>query len=471
MRNVSRFLLSGLLLAQLFFAFPAVAADWLYTVRPEDKLWGLAEKFCGTHARWRDIAEYNQIANPTNLKPGSRIRIPLKWLIEEPAVVRVVYARGDVRIKHRSLVSTATAAATTDGNSTATAENADELADSVVPPFTEIVGAELGIGSQVITGPQSYANVAFADGSTMQIGPDSEVQFDTLSAYRDTGMVDSRVRINRGSGASEVKPQEGPGSVYRIATPLGVAAVRGTEFRTRTVDGANFVETTGGAVDFMVASSTSNVASGFGLKADASGVAVEKLLEPPQLSAEQTYNVNDSFVWKSLVGAATYLVHIYNGPDLAEVSAQLSAPDAEIALASLGPGSYVLGVRGIATSGVQGLEAIQAITVQNILAAPANVTVKQIRRSPELKVSWDGVSGATDYRVVATPLGGGTPHVQTTAATQQQLTDLAPGIYRVSVQASSPDLAGEVSAVEEQRVRAPFNWGLGTVLAAIAVVL
>jgi len=173
----------------------------------------------------------------------------------------------------------------------------------------------------------------------------------------------------------------------------------------------------------MVASSTSNVASGFGLKADASGVAVEKLLEPPQLSAEQTYNVNDSFVWKSLVGAATYLVHIYNGPDLAEVSAQLSAPDAEIALASLGPGSYVLGVRGIATSGVQGLEAIQAITVQNILAAPANVTVKQIRRSPELKVSWDGVSGATDYRVVATPLGGGTPHVQTTAATQQQLTE------------------------------------------------
>jgi len=181
--------------------------------------------------------------------------------------------------------------------------------------------------------------------------------------------------------------------------------------------------------------------------------------------------VNDSFVWESLGGAAEYLVQIYNGPDLAQVSSQLSVPDPEIALASLGPGSYVLGVRGIAASGVQGLEAIRTIAVQNILAAPANVTVKQVRRTPELLVSWDEVADATDYRVVATPVGGGTPHVETTTATQQQLTGLAPGKYSVSVQASSAELAGEVSASEEQRVREPFNWGLGTVLLAIAVVL
>ena len=53
-----------------------------------------------------------------------------------------------------------------------------------------------------ITGSESYANIQFADGSVMRISPDSEVVFDTLSAYRDTGMVDSRVRISRGSGAS-----------------------------------------------------------------------------------------------------------------------------------------------------------------------------------------------------------------------------------------------------------------------------
>ena len=464
MRNISRLLLPMVLLVQLFTALPAAADDWLYTVRPGDKLWGLAEKFCGTHARWRDIADYNQIANPTDVDPGTRIRIPLKWLIEEPAVVRLVYARGDVRIKHRSLAPAAE-------NQAAAAENPEQSNESAVTPFTGLVGTELGIGAKVITGPQSYANVVFADGSTMQIGPESEVQFDTLSAYRDTGMVDSRVRINRGSGNSEVKPQNGPGSVYRISTPLGVAAVRGTEFRTRSVDGANFVETTGGAVDFIVADSTSNVASGFGLKADSNGVAVEKLLEPPQIGTAQTYNVNDKLVWDSLAGAAEYLVQIYNGPDLAEVNGQLSAPNSEIALASLGPGSYVLGVRGIATSGVQGMEAIRKITVQNILAAPANVSVKQIRRSPQLLVSWDGVAGATDYQVVATPVGGGTPHIETTKATQQQLSGLAPGKYNVSVQASSADLTGEASALEERRVRAPFKWGLGAILLAAAAVL
>lgn len=493
MRNLSQLLLSFVLLLQVAVSSSVsaseaaaaaaaealtdetvaegVAAEWIYTVRPEDRLWGLAEKFCGTHSRWLDIAEYNNLPDPTNLAAGTRLRIPLNWLIEEPAVVRVVYARGDVRIVHASALAAVTAVATAGNSSAAAANNPQEMLESFVKPFTEIVGAELGIGSKITTGQQSYANVAFADGSTMQIGPDSEVQFDTLSAYKDTGMVDSRIRINRGSTASEVEHQDGPGSVYRISTPLGVAAVRGTEFRTRSVDGANFVETTGGSVDFIASTGISNVAGGFGLKADATGTSVEALIDPPRITAAKTYGVSDNLVWEAQGDAAHYLVRVYSGPDLSEVLAQASVPDTQYALASIGPGSYVLGVRGIAASGLQGLEAIQALTVRNMLAAPAKVKVQQVRRTPELLVKWEGVAGASEYRVVATPLAGGEPIIETTNATEQQLTGLARGKYSVSVEANAPDFVSGVSEPEQRRVRGPFNWGWGALLLPFAFVL
>lgn len=453
MRSVFRLLLLFVLLAQVFAAPKAQADDWLYTVRPQDKLWNLAEKFCGTHTRWRDLASHNQIPNPLNLRAGTQIRIPLEWLIEEPALVRVVYARGDVRIEWAR-----------NGN------QADKAADGSGTEL-QVQGAELGIGSRVLTGQESYANVQFADGSILQIGPESIVQFDTLSAFRDTGMVDSRIRIDRGSGASTVESQKGPGAVYRISTPLGVAAVRGTEFRTRSENGTSFIETVGGAVDFVAPTGKRSVERGFGLKADVSGVAVEELLPPPALFAPQPYGAHESVNWQSLLGAASYLVQVYSGPDLAQVLTQAEASDTRFALASLSPGAYVLGVRGVAASGLQGFEATQTLTVKRAIEAPQNIRVSQLRRQPELLVTWDSVSGATGYEVVATPLAEGTPLVESTAATEVRFTGLEPGKYSVHVQAQSADLQGAVSAPVESRIRRPFNWGLGVVLLAIAVVL
>lgn len=469
MRYPIRCLIPLLLLSQLFLAPSASAADWLYTVRPGDKLWTLAEKFCGTHTRWRDIASHNQLANPLSLRPGDQLRFPLEWLIEEPAVVRIVLVRGDVRVEHSGASNGRTLASSRSGTGAGAIEAAE--ADSGAAETIGLEGAELSVGAKIITGVESYANVVFADGSSMKIGPESEVLFDTLSAYRDTGMVDSRVRINRGSGASAVELQRGPGSVYRISTPLGVAAVRGTEFRTRATEETSFVETIGGAVDYIAAAGTSKVERGFGLKADASGVAVEQLLAAPLLAAPRTYGANESVSWQALTGAANYLVQIYSGSDLAEVLAQATVANDEFALASLESGTYVLGVRGVAASGLQGLEATQSLTIQNALPAPRTVRVKQVRREPSLLVSWEPVEGASNYSVVLTPLEGGVPLIDSTMATQLQFSNLDLAKYSVSVQASSSEIQGVVSEPAEARVRRPLNWGLGAVLLGIVIVL
>jgi len=426
------------------FAPKAAAADWLYTVRPGDRLWTLADKYCGAHTYWQALAKHNELTQPTRLVPGSTLRFPLDWLIEVPAAVQVIYTLGDTRY----LLAGST--------------EAKKL----------MRGDSLSIGQTLITGADSYASVQFADSSIMRIGPDAEVVFDTLSAYRDTGMVDSRVRINRGAGSSEVRPQNGPGSVYRISTPLGVAAVRGTEFRTRSNADASFVETTGGLVEYISQAGSTDVAKGLGLKSSSAGVVVEKLLDPPVLNASRPYGGHESLEWAGLAGAANYLVQVYSGPDLAEILSGASVASPEYALASLAPGSYVFGVRGIAASGLQGYEATQALTIHASLAQPTDLKIRQIRRQPDLSVSWQAVAGATDYRVVASPSGGGAPIVETTDTTEVQLQGLAYDTYSVSVQARNGQIEGDSTAPVEQEVQPRRRfWGAGGVVLALVLAL
>ena len=425
-------------------AAKAASADWLYTVRPGDKLWELADKYCGAHTFWQDLAKHNELSQPTRLVAGSTLRFPLQWLVEVPAAVNVIYTFGDTRYL--------------DAGST----EAKTLGR----------GDSLTIGQTLITGSDSYANIQFADGSVMRISPDSEVVFDTLSAYRDTGMVDSRVRISRGSGASEVRPQTGPGSVYRISTPLGVAAVRGTEFRTRADGAASFVETTGGAVEYISSNGSTDVSKGFGLKSSSAGELVEELLEPPLLNAARPYGGNESLKWAGLAGAANYLVQVYSGPDLSEVLAGASVSAPEFTLASLSPGSYVFGVRGISASGIQGFEATQSLTVLSGLAAPANLKIRQLRRQPNLNVSWQAVAGATDYRVVASPSGGGAPIVETTQSTEVQFEGLDQDTYSVSVQALNDEIEGETTSPVDKEVQPRRRfWGVGGVVLALLIAI
>ena len=440
-------------LGATFMAPGAQAADWLYTIRPGDKLWNLADKYCGAYTYWQDLAKHNNLSQPTRLQAGTRLRIPIEWLIEVPAAVELIYTLGDVQYIR--------------------AQNQSKTASQPAASQTIAKGSTLSIGDTLITGPESYANVRFADGSVMQIGPDSELVFDTLSAYRDTGMVDSRVRLNRGSSASEVKKQTGPGSEYRISTPLGVAAVRGTEFRTRAEAGDSFVETVGGAVEYVSGSVNTPVSKGFGLKASSQGLMVEELLEAPAFASSsiRPHASDESLRWTGVAGAAAYMVQVYSSPDLSSILTGAKVPGPEYALASLAPGNYVFGVRGIAASGLQGYEVTQAIRVKPTLTAPAGLRVWQPGLGAELRVQWDLVDGASDYRVVVTPTGGGSAIVKNTDTNELLVQDLPKETYTVSVQALDGEIASPVAPAEEQSVRRRRPWSIGGMVLALLLAI
>jgi len=434
--------LALLALCWTLFTAPAVSAqDWLYTVRPDDRLWALADKFCGDPSRWQALAQYNQLANSTDLQVGSQLKIPLDWLIEQPAVVQLVYFRGDVRVVTNSV---------------------EQMA---------IRGHQMIVGSVLTTGADSYANIRFADGSSMQIGPDSEVAFDTLSAFRDTGMVDSRIRINRGSSNSTVEPQRGPGSVYRISTPLGVAAVRGTRFRTRADGEISFVETTEGAVEFIAPGGSSDIDLGYGLKAAASGVSIEELLPAPELAPEPVYDNNGAVSWEPLKKADEYIVRIYASPAMQQVIAQAKVPEPEYQLAGLGDGSYAFGVRAVAASGLQGFEGTQPLKVAMVLPAPSDIRTRHIWGSRDVSVSWEAVPRATRYAVIATPAAGGEPVQLETTDTSVRFEKLAHAKWDITVRAFADEHQGELSDSQGQSVSRRILWLVGGLLVAGVVAL
>ena len=58
--------------------------DWFYTLRPGDDLWQIALRYCGSGNQATAIAAHNGLQNPTQLRAGQRIAIPVAWLAFAP---------------------------------------------------------------------------------------------------------------------------------------------------------------------------------------------------------------------------------------------------------------------------------------------------------------------------------------------------------------------------------------------------
>ena len=144
------------------------------------------------------------------------------------------------------------------------------------------------MGDSVITA-EGAVLVQFADTSELAIQPNSEVLFNKLTAFGPAGMVDTHLRFAYGRGNARVQPQN-RGDRFRIQTPQGIAAVRGTEFRVghRSEENASNSETLEGLVAFLRPDQNTDLPAGFGVAASARGVVKETLLDAPQWLDQET---------------------------------------------------------------------------------------------------------------------------------------------------------------------------------------
>lgn len=316
---------------------------WVYTVRPGDTIWDLAERHTTSVLNWKRLQQLNRLPDEPALlmRSGRKLRFPLSILKHQPASAQIVQIQGQA-----SLV---------------------RAADNSRHPVTP--GMQLHSGDQVQTAADSNLLIRFADGSELLVSANSDLRMDSLSAYGTTGMVDTRIRLQGGQVDTQVQPNRGPGSRYEIITPAAVAAVRGTNFRVSSEHDQPVTrsEVLEGKVGVSGAGATQLVPAGFGLVAKA-GTPPEKprpLLPAPDLATVETLQqrLPLNFAWAETPKASAYRFQIAADAGFKSLLADGTTPTHRAFWKDLPDGDYVLRVRAIDADGLEGLNATQAFRV------------------------------------------------------------------------------------------------------------
>lgn len=356
-----------LFLIGLAWCGTASTAEWTYTVRPGDELWNVAARYCGSASFAARIARENGLANDALIRPGMRLSIPVAWLVRQPATAEVTAVNGEV-----FLLEPTRRQAT--------------------------VGMVIDMGQRLLTGAGA-AIVTFADDSTLQVSADSEVLFNVLTAYGDTGMVDTNLRFSRGRSTARIH-RAVQGSSFRISTPSGTAAVRGTEFRVGVGADKTLTETLEGEVAFRQGQEIA-LPAGYGVVAGAAGLSREPLLEAPVwISTGGEFALGAELDWQPVPGAQAYrlLAFAASGPRNPRLESVVDMP--RLRLMGLPPGPHVLSVRAISASGLEGFDASLAVQVRN--PAPRPVVADEHLHGAT-RLAW--VSTAAPYRVQVSATG------------------------------------------------------------------
>lgn len=328
------------LLGLLLCLWPGIATtaysqEWIYTVRPGDNLWNIAADYLTRMDYWRRLQALNQVADPQQLPPGMKLRIPVTWLKGQPTAARVLSVQGTAEVKVAFTGQTMTV-------------TADLLLHS---------------GDEIRTGSDGNVNVEFGDGSRLLVQANSFLVMDTLSAYGDANMVDTRLRLQQGRVDNQVTRRRSPRTRYEILTPAATSAVRGTRYRLSmdAGDATARTEVLEGAVELRGTRQIRTVTGGFGALAEiGKPPAAPVPLLPPPVAADLPPVVTHSPIqlsFPALKGATAYRAQIAPTAqfetllfDAVSVNPVVRGPD-------LPDGDYALRIRGIDAKGLEGHDA------------------------------------------------------------------------------------------------------------------
>jgi len=358
---------------------PSQAQDWLYAVRPGDTLWDLCLTYTTRPNCWQTIGEANNVKYARRIPPGTIIKFPIDWLKVIPEPVTITFFRGQVHFK-------------------TTVNQELEKASA---------GKKLAIGTTVIVGENSAATLKFADGSLLILDENSELELNALSANGAKGMVDSRLRLKKGSATTRVPERENNRIRFQIETPGAVAAVRGTNFRVSAKLDENNVEVTQsevieGAVDIATSVDNQLVGRGFGIivnRDQAAPPPVELLPAPEWKNTPDIQMENLRSEWQGVEGASEYRVELLADSENADLIESHRVTATNFRWNNVKEQCYKISVRAIDSQTLQGLPTIKRICVEPLFAGPD--LEGQLKKTDEktLQISWQGIDRASSYEV------------------------------------------------------------------------
>ena len=418
-------LVMGLCFAGIAFAqAQPPGAVWGYKVKPGDRLVDIAKTYQKKPDEWKQLQQRNGVTEPKLLTPGKQLNIPVGELKQGNPVAEAVLVHGDVQ----------------------------RLDKSGQPMGKLSSGDILKMGDRLQTSARSTLTIRFADDSRMLVTEKSTIDLTSLVNYGKTGMADTKVQVLEGGTDSQVTPQRGPAARYEIGTPAINLAVRGTGFRIQ-VDGSSGETRT--EVDEGLIAGTANgqqalIGRGFGLIAEPGKPlgAPQALLPAPQLEPRDDVigKLPVQFAWQSLAGAQQYRLQL-----LAQVQgAEAIIEDAllqttRVQWDDLPDGDYVLRIRGVHASGLEGLNAVKAFALRTKPEPPKLTFPGDGQRSTGSKISfrWDAATEAHSYRFQV--------------AEDERFAQMV---------ALVPNIAGDVGAVLLALPPGPYFWRVASVTRA-----
>jgi len=308
---------------------PPTGLDWIYTARAGDTVQSVAQTYLLQPERWTDLLRHNKLRNDGFLTSGTILKIPVSLLKNYPKPATLLETSGQVWYRKA-------------------------FTHSYVPA---IKGLKLSVGDEIKT-LQGKARIVFADGSKLRINSKSIIIFNKLTHFGETGMVDVRLRLNKGGIKTRVTPRKGPASRYEVSTPSAVAAVRGTSFRIRVIDAYTITEVTEGRVQVENASSDALLQKGQGISVTSGGnLQPVKLLPPPLIRGlpDTIGKLPLTISWQAIQGAKSYRIEVFrNDPHALPLISERRQTNS-LSLKALANGKYWLNVWAVDMANIEGL--------------------------------------------------------------------------------------------------------------------
>ena len=325
--------------------------EWRYSLQPGESLEEVASDLLAPGFTSQQLAQHNRIGNTALLKGGDRIRIPLHWLKRqpEPATVSAASGQGHVRLAGTGQTLPLEA------------------------------GTQLRAGDEVVTQSGS-ATLRLADGSLVRVHSNTRLILNRLTQYGRSGMVDTRLRLERGQVSTEVKPLVEGGARFEIETPSAVAAVRGTRFSLESHLGISRLRVTQGMVAFGPVGKTQPIPAGYSATVDARSsrdLEIRRLPPAPETQAlpGRLTKLPATLAWTPN-GAPAHQLDVFDAETGHPVLSR-RIQDTSVELGQLDNGRYRVQVAALTSSGVPGMPseqeidiALQALAAELVSPAP-----------------------------------------------------------------------------------------------------
>ena len=381
-RHLNGACLRGLVACALlmYLSLAHSANDFLYTVQPGDHPWNIAQRFLKGASYGQQLSRLNRIANDHRLQPGTQLRIPSEWLKLQSSRVRLQAVQGDAVVLSGAAGSHAA-----------------------------VQGEILPAGSSLRTAARASATLEFEDGSRVLVRQDTEVR---LVQSQQRVLSESRLfnlELLYGALENIVKPDADPTARFEIRSPSAVAAVRGTQFRVSATSQQTWAEVIDGSVLVSNGAGQSAISAGSGTFTEAGRAPGSPipLLAAPDLSAipERLERLPIDWPLPAVAGAVRYRTQIAPDERFEVITSDEVSTPARLRALNIADGDYVLRVRAIDASGLEGISAERVLSVQArpeppllIEPAPDGVTL-----SARPTFRWTQAASGRNYRFQITP--------------------------------------------------------------------